>query len=215
MGKRATGLLVVTCLLLVRAPVVQAQQQPRMIEIAPFYGYQLGGNSTVREGDLDLESGSNVGFTVDVTLLEERDGIVQLEFFYSRQMTTLQLRPYGTGVREDLADLAIEYYHGGLLYLFKTDHVVRPFGSVTLGGTRAAPEGSSLGDEWYVSFAFAGGAKAIGKSGIGVRFQGRLLMPILSSSSGIWCGFPGGCGVNVGGHVTVQADVQAGLIVGL
>jgi len=186
-----------------------------MIEITPFYGYQWGGGTTVYEGDLNIKSASNVGFTVDITVLEEYEGIVQFEFFYSRQDTKLELRRYGTGFKQDLSDIAIEYYHGGAVYLFDTGSFARPFAAVTMGATRAAPKGSAIDDEWYFSFAFAGGVKMISKSGIGARLQGRLLMPVISGGSGIWCGFPGSCGVTVGGYTTVQADLQAGLIIGL
>jgi hypothetical protein len=196
------------------ASASSARYVPKSIEITPFYGYQWGGGSSTREGDVNLKGASNVGVTVDMTLLEEWGDVLQFEFFLSRQSSRIELERYGGGT-EDGGDLAIEYYHGGILYQFDSPNIAKPFALVSLGATRAAPAESSVGDEWYVSFAFGGGVKFLGEGPIGVRLQGRLLFPVISSSSGIWCGLPGSCGVHVGGHVAAQADVQAGLIFGL
>jgi hypothetical protein len=96
---------------------------------------------------------------------------------------------------------------------------VEPFALFTLGATRFAfkgnsqeyPETAGYGDIWKFSITFGLGAKVWISDVVGLRFQGRVLMPMTWGGGGFWCG-TGGCGVGLGGtSVMPQFDLGVGL----
>src|SRR3970282_1560539 len=83
--------------------------QAQSLEIAPFGGWQFGGGFGVSEGSVEIDADVVYGVMIDGGVRE--DG--HLEFIYSRQQTTLEVRstdPLRPGM--ELFDVNVEYYQG-------------------------------------------------------------------------------------------------------
>jgi hypothetical protein len=112
--------------------------------------------------------------------------------------------------------MIVEYYQIGALNVFEMPGSnLKPFAGLTLGASRFNPNGTERGDEWFFSGTFGAGVKIIPSERIGIRLQGRLLLPFQWGSAGLWCG-TGGCSAGVGTtSVFIQGDFTAGLIIRL
>ena len=83
------------------------------LEVVPFYGWQFGGGFGVREGSVEIEADAAFGVMVDVRVRAD----ATVEFIYSRQQTTLELRSTDIlrpGV--DFFDVNVEYFQAGGVY---------------------------------------------------------------------------------------------------
>ena len=180
---------------------VRAQQ----VEVTPLVGYQFGGKFTVQRGTLNIKDDLNYGVIMDITVKPN----AQLELSYSRQDTRVEFR--GVGFENVNIDATVEYWQIGGLVEYPKDRV-RPFGLFTLGATHFNPKATGVSSVWRFSGTIGGGVKVFLSPNVGLRLQGRLLLPYISGGSTIFCGLPGGCYVTLGGTVLLQADVTAGLI---
>lgn len=194
----------------------RGQKSTRGIELTGFYGWQWGGNFTAYQGEVDIEDTENFGGMIDIPI-PYKPGMMA-EIFYSRQNTSVALNRYPAGVKEELFDMSIEYIHAGAVYEAYSQGRMKPFGSFSLGATRFAPkvdsfQGIALDDEWRFSITLGLGLKTLLSERVGLRFQGRLLMPINFYGTSFWFG-TGGSGVGVsGGSAILQGDVLGGLFV--
>lgn len=190
-------------LIAVSGPLVQAAE----LEITPFVGFQAGGTFETREGDRDIESSANFGLTL--SLRTRPDGLIEL--IYSRQPTRLEVVDI-FGVDQGF-DLNVEYLHFGGLWEIKQGRT-KPFLGLSVGATRFDPQAEGLSDEIYFSGAISGGGKLMFSERVGLRIEGRGLLTLLDSGSGIFCGFPpGACSITVTGSSLFQVDALAGLII--
>lgn len=201
----------VTLVAVVSMPAV-AGAQDRGIMITPLAAYQWGGTVSGYYGEAKLNDAGSWGIAVDIPVYH-RDAFVEL--IYSRQVTDLSYREYGVGVpAEEIFDLAVEYYHIGGLYTVDKEGP-KPFGTMTLGATRFAPQNSVYDTEWKMSAALGLGIIVPISDRIGIRTHARLLIPFLYSGGGLWCG-TGGCSIGVsGGSSILQGDVAVGLVIRL
>jgi hypothetical protein len=185
-------------------------------EITPYIGYQFSGSVPYTTGKFDIKNSPDYGLVVDIPL-PLRDG-VELELLYIRMDTKLKYDQYSYGVitKSEEFDMIVEYYQIGALNVFEMPgSSVKPFGGLTLGASRFNPNGTERGDEWFFSATLGAGVKIIPSERIGIRLQGRLLMPFQWGSAGLWCG-TGGCSAGVGTtSVFLQGDFTAGLIIRL
>ena len=199
-----------TCLLLLLVFYIGSSPAwAQKVEITPFYGYQFGGGLDVVRGQLSIPSSGVYGFTFDVRV---RDNAM-VEFLYLRQDTELKFQSGGVGPKEELFDMAVEYYHGGGVLEFGEGQA-RPYVALGVGATRLAPKAEAIGSEWRFSASFGGGVKVFPSEHIGFRFEGRLLVPFWGSGFSIGCGGPGGCYTGVSGYATtLQGNVNGGLVI--
>jgi hypothetical protein len=175
------------------------------VEITPFGGYQMGGSFEVLEGKLRIRDNWNFGVILDFTLMPG----FQIELIYSHQDSELRLKqPLLEPIY--LFDAAVEYFHIGALRELKGGKV-RPFATGTIGFTHFNPKPAGLSSEWRFSGNIGLGVKVLPSERIGLRLQGRLMLPFISEGAGFFVG-PGGGYVTVSGEILVQWDVSAGLI---
>jgi hypothetical protein len=177
----------------------------QQVEITPLVGYQFGGKITVQRGSLNIKDDLNYGVMLDITVRPN----TQVELSYSRQDTRVEFR--GVGFENVNIDASVEYWQIGGLVEYPKDRV-RPFGLFTLGATHFNPKATGVSSVWRFSGTIGGGVKVFLSPNIGLRLQGRLLLPYMSGGSSIFCGLPGGCYITLGGTVLLQADATAGLI---
>jgi hypothetical protein len=184
-------------------------------EIAPQVNYvwtsRVGVYWDAKSGDFDLASSPSWGIAVDIDLHSE----AQLELLYNRQDTKLEFYEYPTRIKNEIADVSLDYLQIGGLYRRPMDKL-EPYFLFTLGATRYAFKTTSYGDLWKFSLIFGLGSKVWLSERVGLRFQGRVLMPMSWSGAGLWCGGGSGCGVGVGGtSLMPQFDLGVGLAIRL
>ena len=220
MRLRALSGIALAAMLLAAATTAQAQRRAasssstlRGIELGGFYGWQYGGDFTAYQGEIEIDDTDNFGFSLGFPVPSRPEAMLELS--YTRQNTGVNLKTYPQGVRNDLFDLAVEYYQIGAMYNRRVGKT-SPFGGLTLGAVRFAPKqdrfaGFDLNDEWRFAISLGLGVKAYMSERMGLRFQGRLLMPFNFYGTSLWFG-SGGAGVGVsGGSAHIQRHVSGGL----
>lgn len=205
------GLVLISLTILVPS-VIFAQAK---VEITPFGGYMFGGKLRFYEGELKVEDNVNYGILLDFALARD----TKLEFFWSQMSTTARFKTYYGFDFPELADpfdVNVNYIQiGGVQEADVNNDKVKPFGAFTLGATYFNPTDSQINDSWRFSVTLGGGAKFWFTDRIGIRLQGRLLMPLYFAGAGVYFG-TGGSGLSVGaGSTILQGDLTAGLIIGL
>jgi hypothetical protein len=179
-------------------------------EIFGFGGYMMTTNTAVAQGDLKIDDVPNYGLGVDFTM---RRG-TQLELLWISEQTHVRLKRYPSGITEDLFDMNVHYFQIGVVQEMGRDKA-RPFIAFTIGATLFDAKDATVSDEWLASLTFGGGGKFDLSKNIGIRLQARILLPLIFSGGGLWCG-TGGCGVGVGSWSPfVQFDLTAGVYIRL
>lgn len=207
----------ICCVLFVCSVDLWAQRSgssPRGIEITPFIGYQFAGSVPFSNGKFDLKDSEDYGLSLDIPL-PMREG-AQLELLYIRMETRMEISRYSYGVvtEKETFDMSVDYWQIGGLNVFQMPgSSVAPFGGLTLGASHFKPKDTARGDEWFFSATLGAGVKIYASERIGIRLQGRLLMPFQWGGGGLWCG-TGGCSIGVGtSSVFLQGDFSAGLMI--
>ncbi len=189
------------------------------IEITPFYGYQFNGKVVGYSGDLNVRDASAYGLMLDVTV---RPGM-QVELFYSRSDTRVDFVEF-RGPTYKLTDVSVNYFQLGFLRTVKKMNNISMYGIGSLGTTLFSPSGKDYKqtpdiyyyeDWWLFSVTVGGGAKIMFSERVGLRLEGRLMMPITWAGGGFMVG-TGGSGFYLGGGSAIlQAGLSAGLTIAL
>ena len=155
-------------------------------ELTPFGGIRLGGSMDVEgedgDGTLSLDDSPSYGVLLNFGFSSE----TELEFLWSHEDTQLELRDSGTGLKQTLFDLSVDYYQVGGLYQWDNGRI-KPFVAASLGLTRFSPDGSSVSGETQFSGGISAGAKLFLGKHFGFRLQYRLAATFLNSDSDIFC----------------------------
>lgn len=210
---RIVFLAVILGLLLVP---LQLFPQRKHIELSPFAGYQFGGSIKFIQGKFKIDNGLNYGGMLSVELRHA----TQLEFSYSRMDTRGDWTPYGSYAIDfpsNTVDVTVSYFQAGTVKeVILTNDQLRPFGLFSVGATWFQPKSENSQDEWLFSLAVGGGIKYFFSDHIGIRLQGRLLLPLIFNGAGFYFGFgTGGASSGVGVSSTaplVQGDFTGGLV---
>ena len=183
--------------------------QDKGIMITALGAYQWGGTLKGYYGEARLLDAGSWGVALDIPVRPD----TYVELIYTRQVTNLTYREYGVGIpAEEVFDIAVEYYQVGGLYTMAKDGP-KPFGTMTIGATRFAPQSSVYDSEWKFSAALGLGIIIPLSERIGIRTHARLLLPFMYSGGGLWCG-GGGCSIGMtGGSAIVQGDIALGLVI--
>jgi opacity protein-like surface antigen len=186
------------------------------IEIAPFYGYQFSGSIPTSKGKANIKDSDDYGVAVNVPI--PMRGGIELELLFLHADTRVEVLKYDYGVVVDRQtfDLSYEYYQLGSMKTIRVPGKnVVPFGGLTLGASRYHPKSTSRKDEWFFSATLGAGVKIYPSEKVGLRLQGRLLLPFQWGGGSLWCG-TGGCSIGVGTtSVFLSGDLTAGLIIRL
>lgn len=186
------------------------------IELTPFGGFMFGGKMRFYEGDFKIQDNANYGLVMDVELAKD----TKLELMWAHMNTTGQFNgKYGYDfLTTDPFNLGVGYIQIGSVREINYDNI-RPFGAFTLGTTYFLPSGNSSSvqydDTWKFSVTLGGGAKIWLTDRVGIRLQGRLMLPMFWGGAGFTVG-TGGAGFTVGASTSmVQGDFTGGLIIAL
>ena len=181
------------------------------LEIYPFAAYTaaLGGSFDGDDGfpDTELDDDASFGLGLDIPVGPGN----QLELWFSRQDTTLQLDSFGN---PGVTDVEIDHFHIGIVS-YRVYQKVEPFGFFSGGLTQINPEGP-FDSETRPSLATGGGVRVfLGRGArVGFRFTGRLIGTYFEGDRRIFCG-PADCLGNVSDSFLLQGQVEAGLTIRL
>jgi len=182
-------------------------------EIFGLAGYQLNGNVTVAQGELKFDDGFSYGFGIDIPV----DRYMQAEISWSMGSSKVQLQKYYGGITPPVTDevlntdMKLHTFQAGALIEPKKGQKVSPFGLLSLGASLFHPLDAKYEDEWRFSIALGVGVKVEMSDKVGLRFQGRLIIPMVFEGTSVYFGTGGG-GVAVGAYTAfVQGDFSGGL----
>ena len=153
----------------------------------------------------------------------KRHSALQVELFYSRSDSRIDFVEY-RGPTYKLTDVSVNYFQlGGVRHIKKMDNIV-VYGLGTLGATLFSPSGDpydetperyTYQDYWLFSLTLGGGAKVFLSDRIGLRFEGRIMMPITWAGGGFMIGTGGSGFYFGGGSAILQAGLMGGVIIAL
>ena len=181
------------------------------LEIIPQVNYTFGGKIYARYGELKIQDSESYGLSLNVV---NKNVSFQIEYFY--QPTTGNYRDYFNPESNQSADLRINWYHVGARQRFATNEKVVPFAGASIGLTHFNLDSSpNRYNETALSFGLQAGTNIYLSDRIGLRFHGRLNVPVQFNGFGFYAG-TGGSGVTASaGAYFIQADLGAGLIIRL
>lgn len=207
---KLSGLLVFVILML-DPSILFAQGK---FEITPYAGYMFGGRLRFYEGDFKINDNFNYGLALDIEVAKD----TKLELFWSEMQTTAEFKSFygfdNPNYWIDRFDIRVGYIQIGTVQEIDLDNI-RPFGVLTVGTSYFMPQNTNYKDSWKFSVSLGAGVKIWFTERVGIRLQGRMLMPILWGGAGFTVG-SGGAGITVGGGTSiVQGDFTGGLIIAL
>lgn len=195
------------------------------VEIGVTTGFQWGGSVDFVQGESSMGDGQN--FMVHLTI--EKTPWAAIELSYSRLNEPAKFRAFGF-YAEDFPSFTsesglVEYYQiGGLKLIEIRSERIKPFGLFSLGATRfkyfniVNSDGEEFGDSddvWRFSIALGGGIKIMLGEKVGLRVQGRLLMPMEFNGVGGYLGIGTGgpySGISLNSVVApLQGDISGGI----
>jgi len=180
------------------------------IELTPISGYSLNGHVNLYRAKFKMDNAAHFGGILSVEVAPGMLG----EFSYTRSKTKARYEDFAAGNTTNY-DMAIDYFQLGAVKELKKGKVV-PFGMGSLGITWFNMTTHGVSDHVSFSAALGGGLKLFFSDRIGIRLQGRLLLPMYFSGGGLFLGIgSGGPSTGVGvstGVLTVQGDFSGGLI---
>ncbi len=195
--------------LLILVPLSSSAQG--RFEVTPFGGYMFGGKFRFYEGEMKIDNAANYGALFNFELAPN----TKLEFFWAQMKTTAYFRPYYgyEYINSDPFNLTVNYYQIGSLREMEIDNEnIKPFGVLTLGASHLKPTSMGYSDSWQFAITLGGGLKIWFSDVIGIRLQGRLMMPMYFAGVGGYYG-TGGSGLSVGASsAIIQGDFTGGLI---
>lgn len=181
--------------------------QVDFVDITPSYGIHFGGKVRFYEGDLKFKDAGTYGLTISVPVAYGISG----EFAWSRSDSRATFYPFRPGgIDRHEFKVASNYF---LLSGMKEvgSERAKAFGGLSLGMAWFDVTDSYTDDVFRFAIGINGGAKIMLTDNVGIRLQGRLLMPVYFAGVGFWAG-GGGSGLTLNaGSTMLQGDLSAGL----
>ncbi len=201
-------------LILVISSTQAYSQIIQYLDIIPTVGYHFGGRARFYEGDFKIDNALSYGLTLSAPI----EWGIKGELSWSRSDSKGRFIPYRSGYEPDELEMATNYFMIGAQKEF-SEGKLKPFGGFTLGLGWFDSKDSRFYDEFRFSISFGAGIEYMFNDRIGIRAQGRFLIPISFGGAGMYCGIGTGgssCGVSTGGWGTIlQGDITGGLVVRL
>jgi hypothetical protein len=193
--------------------------QENRFEINANYSYMWSGSYNLFEGEIQMDDGATWGGTIDFAF--RPDAKIELSYSYTSSHAKFQEYYPGSATGSSLKyldnPLSIQYFQVGSIYQVPKGKA-QPFFGLLLGAVLFHPSGEvkgglTLEDQWNFAISLNAGVKVYMSDKFGLRFQGRLLLPMYFSGGSIYAG-TGGAGVGVSAGIpVVQGDVGVGVFV--
>lgn len=181
--------------------------QIQYLDAIPTAGVHFGGRLRFYEGEIRIDNAASYGVTLQTPI----NWGVSAEFTYSRSDSKARFVPYTPGYEPNEVGIASNYFLVGAVKEM-VDYPIIPYGGFTLGVAWFDVQDPNIHDDVRFSIAFTGGVKYMLSDRIGIRVQGRFLMPLYFAGAGFYVGSGGGgFTMNTGGTM-LQGDISVGLI---
>lgn len=197
--------------------LLSAEAYPQIIEyidIIPTVGYHFGGRARFYEGDFKIDNNTTYGITLSAPV----EWGVKGELSWSRSDSRGRFIPVRPGYDPDELEMASNYFMVGVLKVVG-EGPAKVFGGINLGLAWFDSKDSRYYDVFRFGAGLLGGFEYMITDRIGIRGQGRFLLPISFSGAGIYCGIGTGgssCGAGLSGWSTIlQGDLSGGIIIRL
>ena len=182
-------------------------------EITPVFGYHLGGATDFNEGRVDVANSISYGIIFSVVDLP---GGFSVDLNYTRADSTLDFTSTDVAYSDAGFGMASNYILVGANKDF-LENRIRLFIGADIGAAWFDSKDSSVSDAWFFAFDIKGGMKIYLGERLGLRLQGRFLLPMDLSNSGLFFGIGSGGsggGLTLGGTAIIpQGDFTVGLII--
>lgn len=181
--------------------------QIQYLDVIPNFGIHFGGRMRFYEGEIRIDNAATYGITLQTPV----SWGVSADFTYSRSDSKARFVPYTTGYEPNEVGIASNYFLIGAVKEM-VDYKLIPYGGFTLGVAWFDVKDPQIADDVRFSLSFSGGVKYMISDRIGIRVQGRFLMPLYFAGAGFYLGSGGGgFTMNTGGTM-LQGDISGGLI---
>jgi hypothetical protein len=182
------------------------------IQLNPYAGYFMGGRLNGYDADALFDNGPDFWLGLSYGVGRGKN----IEVSYTAAVSSAALERDNTGGQSDQTDMNFGYIQIGYVQDFplkKMEKDLRPFLLVTIGAAYLNPKDDDYETAWRFATAFGGGLKYFFTDRIGIRVQGRLLLPFFFSGAGFYCG-TGGCGTSVESFSSLaQGAFDGGIII--
>ncbi len=189
------------------AAAAQAPQaEPQQFEVAPFFGYRVGGGFKLNDTGQHIALADHDSLAV--ALDWRADPETQYELFYSRESTSLRgagFAPVGT---------VIEYLQLGGTVALDYMNAVKPYFGGGLGVARLSPDLAVGHEDTRFSLSLSLGLRAPLSSHLALRLEARGFLTPVNTGTAVFCRSDQGdalCRVHVRGSSFIQGDFLAGL----
>jgi len=172
-------------------------------ELAPFYGYRIGGE--LEDVDVNADDSAAYGVSFGISINDNS----QIEFLYSHQGTEVDLDDFQVTGQEIQLDVDLDHWLLGWL-VQGSDDQIKPFFSFHAGILDINPDGADGED--YFTWSLGGGAKIYVSDVIGFRLAARFDFTYVDSDSAVYCNWYGYCFTGTDADYFNQTEFTAGLI---
>jgi len=186
--------------------------QGRPMQLYAIAGYQFGGRMDFYEGSFKIDDHGSWGLGLDI---ETQPGMMA-GFSYSRMNTTGHFHSYYpiTYPEQDI-DLTVDYFQLNVRRGGGKENI-EGYGLFSMGGTWFNVLDENIEDGWMFSVALGAGLDYFITDRVGIKLQGRLLMPMYFAGMGMFVGIgTGGVSTGVSANAwapIVQGDFSGGLV---
>jgi hypothetical protein len=202
-----TKQLLLLLILLVPSLVVLAQ---RRIELTPFAGYQFGGSVHYNEGKLKFDDNAVYGGEIGVEVSHNMMAV----FTYNYMGTMAHFEPYYSQYQAYDFNGAMQYFLLGVEK--EIGNQFKGYGKFSMGAAWFDSHDPKVSDAVKFAIGLGLGGKLMFSKVVGIKLQGRLLLPMTFAGVGAYYGAgTGGTGggLTVNSFATVvQGDFTGGLI---
>jgi opacity protein-like surface antigen len=172
----------------------------RVLEIGATYNYQFGGKFYYYlNGYRDLRVSDSESYGISLSVPTQKWN-TRLELSFNNQQTTISGDSYGR------TDIAIRYYQIGVVKEIPKGNII-PYGAFSIGAVELNPDDKQYDEIWKFALTLGGGLKYYFNKNIGIKLEGRMMIPI--AYGGLYFG-TGGSGVSAS-SATVQGYIGGGL----
>ena len=184
-------------------------------EITPMIGYHLAGGTDSAEGRIDIDDSMTYGLFLSFT---DMPGGFSVDLSYTRADSHLGFVSTDADYSDTSFGIASNYMLLGVNKDF-LENKFRLFIGADIGAAWFDSKDSSVSDAWFFALDLKGGAKFYFSDRLGIRLQGRFLLPLNFYDTGLFVGIGtggGSGGITFSGTTFIyQGDFTAGLIIRL
>lgn len=181
------------------------------VQINPYAGYFLGGKLHGYDSDALFGGGPDFGLGLSYGVGRRKN--IEVSYTVAASDVEFEGGSIAAGGENNMTFGYIQIGYVQDFPLKQTEADVRPFLLVTIGAAYLNPKNDDYTTAWRFSTALGGGLKYFFTDRIGIRVQGRLLLPFFFSGAGFYCG-TGGCGTSVESFSSLaQGAFDGGLVI--